>query len=230
MTLGAWQNECSRELYVVPGSYYALVRPESGREHMEHGIYWIWRDVTRGKAPDNYMTVDGTTFYNIMDNKALRRYYIRLAGEQPSETIYLETTREDHAQWETERERERYRTRCWQGIEQISLETPIRGTGDAGDMTIADQLVDEHSLEEVHEELRFAAFMAELLADWSEEDRFIAEHRFLDREPISYGELADLLQNSLSTTHKKVSRVQQLLLEAMREFDPELTARYETGY
>lgn len=192
---------------------------------MENGIYWVWKDVARGKDPDNFITVTGTEFYDIMRSSHGRRHYIRLRGEQASETLYLEVTREDYERHAYELEHERYLETCWRDLDRLSLE------GRTGDGTLADQIVDETELVDILDrkrtDLQFDAFMATVLAGMDEQDAYIAENRYLTEAPVTIQEIAAHLHRSLTETHRRITRVQELLLEAMHEYNPPLYERYE---
>lgn len=195
---------------------------------MEHGIYWIWKDINKGKDPDNYITVSGTEFYNIMNDERKDRHFVRLPGESPADTIYLETTLEDYRKWEAERDRTRYKTRHQSDYQLCSLDMLLRSES-IGDHSFEDLLVDDVDLEALEEDRELIEYLEEAMLEWDEREQFIARARFLSEEPMSIAEIAERLEISYKTAKTWVRHVRGRLSVLMVMYNPELAEYYAGG-
>lgn len=195
---------------------------------MEHGIYWIWKDPRLGKAQDNYVTVSGTEFYDIMSDQAQGRYFVRVPGETAEETLYMEASREDHERCEREYRKARYAARCREGHVTCLLDAVLRAEA-LGEQTLADVLVSDVDLEAVVEDRQLAAYLVGIMSEWGEGDRYVAANRFLAGEPMPIRDIAENLGVSYKTAREWVQHVRGRLTVAMLMYDPEMTREYAGG-
>lgn len=200
---------------------------------MEHtyayGRYWIWKDVAKGAQEENYMTVTGTEFYHAMEDPD--RYYIRLSGEAPDETILIETSLAAYQQFTSDRKHSYYIDQ-WKeraGIRVLSSDALISGgpaesDAEYGDLTEGD--LNDGDLESGcwTEEIGFYHFISDWMEDWPAEDQMVAWQHFLAKEPVSLHAIAADLGVSYPMVQKRSVRVRRRLIEAMEAYDPELTA------
>lgn len=192
-----------------------------------YGRYWIWKNPSVGAKEDNYQTVSGREFFNIMRDPTQERYCIRLTGETPEETLYMETSKEEYQRWAAERGRAHYVARDWQNAGMLSLDLPM-STGEEGG-TIIGLLQEDDDIWREQEEAQFARFMMGLLSGWSEQDRFIAAARFLAEEPLLIREIAAALGINRGTAYKRIEKVRKRLILAMEKYDPGMTNYYTRG-
>lgn len=217
---------------LLPGSYFVVVVFPFAllleREHMEHGVYWIWKDVNKGKAQDNYITVSGTEFFTIMNDERQDRHFIWMKGESAEDTIYLETALEDYREWEAERKRAKYKTRQQGGYRSCSLDMILRSES-TGENSLEDLLVGDFDLEALEEDREFIEYIEDALSEWDEQERFIAQVRFLAEEPMPITEIAERLEISYKTARSWVGHVRGRLAVMMVMYDPILVERYAGG-
>ena len=78
---------------------------------MAKRVYLIWKDPTAPKTDDNWIQLSGKEFQEFCKTESARqRYFIRMGDDvrDGSDIIYIEATKEQHANWRKEYERHRY--------------------------------------------------------------------------------------------------------------------------
>lgn len=193
---------------------------------MESGIYWIWKDRSKGGTPDNYITVSGTEFFDIMGDKAQERYFIWMSGETAADRLYLETSREDYKKWEAEKDHAKYLAKYERQSTIYSLDVAVSGMDEEDGVALGDTVESDWNMDEHEDETMFATFMGEILDDLDPQDRYIAEHRYLADEQMKITEIAKVLGLGYSTVRKRIARIERILIKALEEYNPELTKFY----
>lgn len=185
-----------------------------------YGRYWIWKDQSVGAQQDNYQTVTGTEFITAMEEPG--RYFIRLKGETPDETIYIETTLEEWKRWTSERKRAQYQKGLEREVMILPLDAPESGVSGEGVRTIAETLIGDMDISRGCEQEEFYSYMNSLMEKWPVEDRYIAIHRFLAQEPASIQSIATEMGLAYTVARRRTVRVRGRLIRAMKAYDPEL--------
>lgn len=190
------------------------------KQNNAYDRYWIWKDPSVGAQQDNYQTVTGTEFINAMGEPG--RYFIRLKGETPDETLYMETTLDEWTRWTSERKRVQYRERLERDVTIFPLDEPESGASGEGELTIAETLVGDDNVSNGREQEEFYSYMSTLIEKWPVEDQYIAIRRFLAQEPASIRSIATETGLSFKVTRRRIQLVRAKLIRAMRRYDPEL--------